>query len=248
MALYLDTANVDEVVQALFLPFLHGVTTNPALVRLALQGAGTGGPHSIEESETSAYDPELRLYSKILHVLGPNRKLFVQLPAGSASEILASAHGYAALGAQRLVFKIPCTWEGLRAASLLTHEGLATAITSVFTPEQAYVSSLTGAQFIIPYVNRAARTDMDVVGLLDGMARALKAAGGTTRLLAASLRSRKDARLALACGADDLSVPAGMLRELVEHPATRAVVQEFEESSRFIEQLRGQRSGATSKA
>lgn len=81
---------------------------------------------------------------------------------------------------------------------------------------------------------------MDIAGLLDGMVRALKAAGGTTRLLAASLKNRKDVRLALACGADDLSVPTEVLRELVEHPATRAAVQEFEESGRFIEQLKGE--------
>lgn len=245
MALYLDTANVDEIPHALSLPFVQGVTTNPALVMLALQDAGTGGPHTGAGSEANAYDPELRLYSRILEVLGHDRKLFVQLPTGSAKEIVAAAHGYAALGAQRLVFKIPCTWEGLGAASFLTQEGFATAITSVFTPEQAYLSSLAGAQFVIAYVNRAAKAEMDVAGLLDGIARALKAAGGKTRLLAASLKSREDARLALAYGADDLSVPGDILRQLVEHPATLGAVHQFAESIRVIKRLRGQHGGGT---
>lgn len=243
MALYLDTANVEEIARAVSLPFLQGVTTNPALVRLALEGACSGTSHAGAGSEGSANDPELRLYSQILHVLGPDRKLFVQLPTESAEGLVEAAHRYATLGAQRLVFKVPCTWQGVRAVSLLTQKGLAVAVTSVFTPEQAYLSSLAGAQFVIPYVNRAARAEMDVAGLLGGIARALKAAGSTTRLLAASLKSREDVRLALGCGADDLSVPPEILRELVSHPATEAAVREFGESHRFIKRLTGQSGG-----
>ncbi|MEW6046635.1 MAG: transaldolase family protein [Bacillota bacterium] len=234
MGLYLDSAVAGEVEELARLPVLFGVTTNPTLVCAAL-GLAPGGSHvaagdADELPWETPSERELDLYRSLLRRLGPDRPLFVQVPSVPAERMAAAARRRAVVGAARVIFKLPATWDGIRAATLLKEQGYRVALTAVYTPEQAYAGALAGVDFVIPYVGRIRAAGADFRQALEQMAGLIRKGGSPTRLLAASVKSPEDARWSLLSGADDVSVPFAVFQALIAHPSTEEALRAFDAS------------------
>jgi transaldolase len=132
MKLYLDTANVKEIHEAVNFGILDGVTTNPSLV--AKEGRGfreeleeicrlVDGPISAEviSVETDAMVKEGRELAKIRN---------------------------------NIVVKCPLTSEGLKATKCLAAEGIRVNVTLCFSPTQALLAAKAGAWCVSPFVGR----------------------------------------------------------------------------------------------
>ncbi|MCK4471125.1 MAG: fructose-6-phosphate aldolase, partial [Anaerolineae bacterium] len=93
MAIYLDSASVEDARRAAELGFVAGVTTNPKLVARAGRAAGEVIP-------------------ELCDALGEGL-VFYQLTAPTVEEREVEARRFAALRPGRVVLKIPCTTENL---------------------------------------------------------------------------------------------------------------------------------------
>ncbi|KAJ7952473.1 Transaldolase [Quillaja saponaria] len=136
---------------------------------------------------------------------------------------------------QRLLFKIPSTWQGIEAARLLESEGIQTHLTFVYSFAQAAAAAQAGASVIQIFVGRIrdwARNqsgDPEIEAALKrgedpGLALATKAYnyihkyGHKSKLMAAAVRNKQD--LFSLLGVDYIIAPLKVLQSLKESNTT----------------------------
>lgn len=210
MVLYLDSASPADARRAAELGFVGGITTNPTLLARVDRPA--------EEILTELSD---------LLVEGT---VFYQLTASTVPEREAEAHRIAALRPGRIGVKIPCTTENLTMLPRLASAGLICAVTAVFSSYQALLAAQVGADYVIPYVNRATRQLGDGIRLVEELATMLRIIGASTEILAASFRSLNEVAQAVRAGADHATMSLGLLEGLGNHPLSERAIQDFARS------------------
>jgi transaldolase len=201
MHLYLDSADLAELRSCLPHPVVHGVTTNPTLLKRA--------------GVTRASLPAL--VEQLLE-LGA-RQVQVQVHAADVDGILADARGLLSLaGPGRVVVKIPATRQGLQAGAQLSAKGVPVTYTAVYAAEQAHFAAQLGAAYAAPYLGRLQDAGIDGMALIAQMQSLIERAA--TRLLVASVRSREACLALLQLGVGSITIPPRLLGELLDHPAT----------------------------
>ena len=204
--LLIDSASAGDVESAYDEGLVTGVTMNPSLVAA--------------QAPTAPLDV-LRNVLKVS--VGP---VFYQ--PTSAEDPAAEVSAALDIGGDRLVVKLAATAEHTRLARHLTDRGVPVAITAVYAPAQALVACSLGAGWVIPYVDRARRLMPEAPGVVAALASVLRGRPGAPRILAASVKSPRQAVDAVRDGADALTIPLAVLRSLVAHPHTQAAVREFD--------------------
>ncbi|RYF31811.1 MAG: transaldolase [Comamonadaceae bacterium] len=201
--LYLDSADLAEIETCLPHPAIHGVTTNPTLMRRA--GITRDG------------------LFRVLHAalkLGA-RQVQAQVHAADAKGMLADARSLLAeFDAGQFVVKIPATREGFRAGAELSLEGVPVTYTAVYAAEQAHFAATLGAAYAAPYLGRLLDAGVDGLALIAQMHALVAKSGAATRLLVASVRSREAYLALLDLGVGAITIPPRLFAELVDHPAT----------------------------
>jgi transaldolase len=150
-------------------------------------------------------------------------EVYYQLVSHDLNEMLVEARKASEL-IRNLVLKIAPTVNGFR---FVAQHGNAfpCCITAIFDPSQALVARAAGARYIAVYVNRATKQLGDGLALVSSLANVL--AGSQTEILAASLKSAKEAVDAFLAGAQHLTVPFELLMSLSSHPLSQQTVEQF---------------------
>jgi transaldolase len=204
MAIYLDSAKLDDACRARELGWCHGVTTNPSL--MARAGAA---PQDV---------------LKGLAELDFNQ-VYYQLVARDLDDMLAEAEIAAGIVRKGLVLKFAPTEAGFRFVARHARD-FPCCVTAIFDPAQALVAREAGARYIAVYVNRATKQLGDGLGLVQELSRALE--GSQTEIVAASLKSTREAVAAFAAGAPHLTLPLDLLVQLSAHPLSLKTIEQFE--------------------
>jgi transaldolase len=211
MALYLDSASPEDVHRVARLGFVVGVTTNPRL----LSRVGR---------------PAEELVPELCDALGKG-VVFYQLTAPTVEGREAEALRMASLRPGRIGLKIPCNTENLALLPRLAHAGLICAVTAVFSAHQTLLACQVGADYVIPYVNRATRQLGDGIALVEEMATTVEATGAATEILAASFRDLTEVVDATQAGAHHVTISLELLEALGDHPLSEQAVEEFAQFS-----------------
>jgi transaldolase len=197
---------MDEVKDALGLGFVSGVTTNPTI--MAQAGAS---PRTVISAICAATE-------------GP---VFYQLTARTPAEREREGRDFAALGRQdQVVLKIPATTDSMALIQLLSRD-IPCAATAVYSAAQALAANEAGADYVIPYVHRATRLLGDGLKLVRDIRQLLDCFEDPAAILAASIKSAEEAVAAVVAGADDLTLPLEVLRQLGNHELSDQAVAEF---------------------
>lgn len=205
MALYLDSALLEEARTAMAWGFVTGVTTNPKLI------ARAGRPAEEIITDLCRICP------------GP---VFYQPVATDGEALLEEGRRFSALSPSQVVLKIPASLDNLAVMAVLSSE-IPCAATAVFGAAQAYLAAEAGARYIIPYVDRMARTYGRGIALVEEIAALLRNSSRRVELLVASLRSVPQVISCLTAGAQHITIPLGLIREMAEHPLSQQAIQEF---------------------
>jgi transaldolase len=209
LALYLDSAILEEARQAANLGFVAGVTTNPSLI------ARTGRP-----AEAIIRDLCDLGFAEVFYQV-------VQRPGTALDKEVTRVRG---IGPEQIVFKIPCTLEYLKAAAALADRDLACGLTGVFSPAQAALAAEAGAEYVIPYVNRATRLlPAGGLRLVSQIAQVLQPT--SCQVLAASLKSPEEVAETLLAGSHHVSVPWAVLTAMAHHDLTDQAIAEFQRAA-----------------
>jgi len=201
--LYLDSADLGELRACLPHPVVHGVTTNPTLLKRA--GVTRAGLPAL-------FDTLLKLGA---------RQVQAQVHARECDAMLEDAHALlTGFDAGQVVVKIPATRAGLRAGAALSAQGVPVTYTAVYAPEQAHFAGQLGAAYAAPYLGRLQDAGIDGLALIAQMQSLLDRSGADTRLLVASIRSREAYLALLQLGVGAITIPPRLFAELLDHGAT----------------------------
>ena len=205
MKIFLDTAEVDQVKEAVSWGVIDGVTTNPTHV------------------STSGRNPK-DLYPEICALVdGP-----VSLEATSldADEIVKEARELAAI-AENVVIKVPVNLDGLKAVKQLTDEGIRTNVTVNFSAVQAMLAAKCGATYISPFVGRLDAVGHDGMELVQQIKTIYDNYGYETEIIVASVRHPMHVLEAGLIGAHICTMRMDDVRQLYKHPLTDKGIEQF---------------------
>jgi len=156
MKIFIDSADLDEIQQGYDWGVADGVTTNPSLLKKAVDkrvGAGEkvdlknyitrilkiakDTPVSLEVTEFTA--AKMIEQGKHLHALfNPVAdNVYIKIPVNPAFKEMDSTH-----------------FDGIQAIRALTAAGIPVNCTLIFTPEQALLAAKAGAKFLSPFAGR----------------------------------------------------------------------------------------------
>jgi transaldolase len=216
--LYLDSAVIEDAQAAFELHFISGITTNPGL---------------LAKSERPASEV-IRELSRI-----SSGTVYYQLTGSTVEERRTEAEKMVSLNPIKVGLKIPCSTENLSLAAEFVRAGVQVGITAIFSPAQVYLACQTGAQMILPYVNRSTRLLGDGLGLVRDMRAVIDGTGCSAQIMAASIKTPSEAWQTIAAGAHHLTLPLDVIRQMGDHYLSDQTVEDF---SRAAQQA-GSREG-----
>ena len=154
MKIFLDTADIEEIKTAISLGIIDGVTTNPSLIKKALQKYSKEINFSMED-----------YIKEILKVAGSSRPVSLEVinttkdKMVEEAKILFDKFNHVA---NNVVAKIPINpnvgdgndYDGILTVNELKKLGIPVNVTLVMTPEQAFIAAKAGADYVSPFIGR----------------------------------------------------------------------------------------------
>ena len=208
MKFFVDTADLNEIKDLAATGMVDGVTTNPSLA--AKQGMNfkeliaevckvVSGPVS---AEVTALDYETMM---------------------KEAEVLRKI-------ARNITIKVPLTQDGLKVCRALSSEGTMVNVTLCFTCGQAILAAKAGATFVSPFVGRLDDLGVNGMQLIEDIRMVYDNYDSfKTQILVASVRSPEHIINAGRIGADVVTAPPKVIRQLYHHPLTDSGLKTFAE-------------------
>jgi len=212
MKIFIDTANVKEIKEAVSLGVIDGVTTNPTLVA----------------RENKNYKELLEEICSIL--TGPVSAEVISL---NAEGMVKEAEELSKI-AENIVIKIPLIKEGLKATKILSQKGIKTNVTLCFSPTQAMLAAKAGATYISPFVGRFDDICQMGMDLIKDIKQIYTNYSFKTQIIVASVRNPIHVFESAKIGADVATIPFNVIEQLLKHPLTDIGVQRFLEDYKKI--------------
>jgi len=206
MKFFVDTADVAEIKDLASTGLVDGVTTNPSI---------------IAKSGLNFFD----VIAEICDIVdGP---VSAEVAATDHETMLKEGRKLAQI-ASNVAVKVPLTPDGLKTCKVLSDAGTQVNVTLCFSAGQAILAAKAGATFVSPFVGRLDDISRDGMGLIDEIC-SIYANYETfeTEVLVASVRSPNHVIEAAQIGADVVTVPPNVLRQLFKHPLTDSGLEAF---------------------
>src|SRR5688572_18232228 len=205
MKFFADTAEIAEIRELAEEGLLDGVTTNPSLIH------------------KSGRD--------FLEVVADICKI---VPGPVSAEVVALEHDEMMREAEilrkiadNIAVKVPLTIDGLKTCKKLTGDGTMVNVTLCFTANQALLAAKAGATFISPFVGRHDDIGFDGMQIISEIRMIYDNYDYATQILVASVRHPIHVLEAAKIGADVMTAPPSVIRQLFNHPLTDRGLEAF---------------------
>ncbi|MBN1657932.1 MAG: transaldolase [Anaerolineae bacterium] len=210
MKFFLDSALVDEIVHALEMWHIDGVTTNPRHVSVA------GKPFLTTARDIAA------LFE------GTDKAISVEVNPhhDDYRAMTAEAQALAAIS-PNFVIKLPATEAGFKAVAVLKKEGIRSNLTLAFSAGQALQAMRMGAYFVSPFIGWKESNAEETRRLIEEIVAIRDNYGYTTEILVAAVRNGRQIVDAAVAGADIVTAGFAVYRDLFDHPYTHVGLAKF---------------------
>ncbi|MHB9037143.1 MAG: transaldolase family protein [Armatimonadota bacterium] len=215
LRIFLDTADVSQIKDAVSTGLIDGIATNPNKV------AHSGKSYrQVVEEIRQFFD-------------GP---IAVQAIGRTREEICECARRLHQID-PLLAVKITANKEGLAAVKTLVPEGVRTNATLMYNPTQALLAGLAGSPFISPFIGRARMCGHDGIDAIRKMRQLLDAFDlKKTCLIAASIKDVDQVIESIIAGAHAIAVTFPIFEAMCEHPLTTNGLESFIDEYKTIPQ------------
>ena len=205
MKFFIDTADIQAISELNEMGLVDGVTTNPSLIMKS-------GRDIIEVTKEICS-----------LVKGP---VSAEVVATDASSMIKEGEKLAKI-ACNIAVKVPLTWDGLRTCKELTSQGYMVNVTLCFSANQALLAAKAGATFISPFIGRLDDINIDGMDLISEIRTIYDNFEFDTQILGASIRTVNHITQCALVGADVITAPPNVLKQLAEHPLTSKGLELF---------------------
>ena len=205
MKFFVDTADTNEIRDLAETGLLDGVTTNPSLINKS-------GRNFLE------------VVKEICEIVpGP---VSAEVVALEHTEMMREAEILRKI-ADNITVKVPLTIDGLKTCKALTGEGTMVNVTLCFTANQALLAAKAGATFISPFVGRHDDIGFDGMQIISEIRTIYDNYDFGTDILVASVRHPVHVLQSAMIGADVMTAPPAVIRQLFKHPLTDKGLEGF---------------------
>lgn len=217
MKFFVDTADIDEIRDLADTGLLDGVTTNPSLIKKAGKDF-------------------LPLIAEICEVVdGP---VSAEVASTDYETMINEARKISKI-ADNIAVKVPLTPAGLKVCKELSDDGIMVNVTLCFSANQAILAAKAGAAFISPFVGRLDDLSQDGLDLIEDICTIYgNYPNWSTEVLVASVRNPVHILESAKMGADVVTCPPNVIRQLYNHPLTdkglAAFVEDWKQTGQSI--------------
>ena len=205
MKFFVDTADTAEIRDLADSGLVDGVTTNPSLIHKS----GRDFLEVVKEIAGIVKGPVSAEVVALDHA-GMMRE----------AEIVRKI-------ADNIAVKVPLTIDGLKTCKALTDDGTMVNVTLCFSANQALLAAKAGATFVSPFVGRHDDGGFDGMALISDIRLIYDNYDFTTEILVASVRHPIHILESARIGADVMTAPPAVIRQLVKHPLTDKGIEGF---------------------
>lgn len=208
MEFFLDTADLAEIESLLPYGVVDGITTNPSLV-------------SKHKDQTFSH-----LIKNLCNIFdGP---ISVEVTSRNYDQMVEQGK-HILDWAPNIVLKLPITWDGIKACNYFADRDHKVNMTLCFSVNQALMAAKAGAYYVSPFIGRLDDIGYDGVSLLYDIRGVFDNYENiTTKILGASIRNVYHVYEAAKIGVDIVTMPASVMKKLIENPLTEAGLKQFE--------------------
>lgn len=205
MKLFIDSANIDEIKEINEMGIICGVTTNPSLIAKE----GRDFKEVVKEIASIVDGP---ISAEPLSLI--------------ANEMVEEALELVKIH-PNIVIKLPATFEGLKACSILSKKGIKINVTLVFSANQALMAAQAGASFVSPFVGRIDDINHDGVALIEDISTIFMIHDIKCEIIAASIRNPLHVTKCALASAHIATVPYQIFKQMLKHPLTDQGIEKF---------------------
>ncbi len=205
MKFFADTADTNDIRELAEAGLLDGVTTNPSLIHKAGRDF-------------------LEVVAEICRIVdGP---VSAEVVALDHEGMMREAEVVRKI-ADNIAVKVPLTIDGLKTCKALSDDGTMVNVTLCFSANQALLAAKAGATFVSPFVGRHDDIGFDGMQLISDIRLIYDNYDFATQILVASVRHPIHILEAAKLGADVMTAPPAVIRQLVKHPLTDKGIEGF---------------------
>ena len=208
MKFFVDTADINDIKELEATGLLDGVTTNPSLI-------AKSGKNFLD------------LIPQICEIVkGP---VSAEVASTDYETMIKEGKKLAAI-ADNVAVKVPLTPAGLKVCKELADNGTMVNVTLCFSAAQAILAAKAGATFISPFVGRLDDLAQDGMQLISDICQIYaNYPEWQTEVLVASVRHPVHIIESAKLGADVVTCPPAVIRQLYNHPLTDKGLAQFVE-------------------
>ena len=202
MEFILDTVDLEEIKDGVDHMPIVGVTSNPSIVK---------------KTSPEDFFGHMR---KVREIIGKERSLHVQVISLDAETIVKEAHRILEEIDDQVYIKVPVSYEGLKAIKILKSEGVNVTATAVYDLMQAYFA-------LAAYVNRIGNLGADPMELISNLQDRIEDDGYDCKIVAASFKGVEQVKNAFNYGAEAITAPYAVLKQVFANPNIDKAVTDF---------------------
>ncbi len=205
MKFFVDSADLDQILELNAIGLVDGVTTNPSIIA------------------KSGRDFKDVIAEICKEIKGP---VSAEVVSTDSEHMIAEGRELRKI-ASNVCVKLPLTLDGLKACSTLSREEIPTNVTLCFSPNQALLAAKCGATFISPFIGRLDDISLDGIDLIEDIRTIYDNYGYETEILAASIRNVNHVKDCALIGADVITAPPSVIKSLANHVLTHKGLEAF---------------------
>lgn len=214
MKIFVDSANLKEIEDALKRGFPRGITTNPSI---------------LSKEEKGDFKVHIRKIIDLLEKYQYDIPLSVEVFTADPAEMLEQAKDFVRQfgNYKNLNIKVPIGWDEMAVIRELRQSGIPVNCTCCMSFNQAIMAASAGAHYVSIFAGRIRDIGYDAWGIIRQAHAAFKENRFPSEIIVGSIRHIQDVNDAIQAGADIVTVPPKFFKPLVSHPKTDEAVAQF---------------------
>jgi transaldolase len=214
MKIFIDSANLGEIEEALQRGFPAGITTNPSI---------------LSKEEKVDFREHIKKIIGLIEKYAYDIPLSVEVFSTKPEEMVAQAEDFINhFGSYRnLNVKVPIGWDELAVIRELRRRRVKVNCTCCMSYNQAIMAALAGANYVSLFYGRIRDIGYDAASIVRQVRATLREWSHPSEIIVGSIRHIMDVNEALLAGADIVTVPPKFFRQMTQHPKTDEAVHQF---------------------
>ena len=214
MKIFVDSANLADIEDALQRGFPAGITTNPSI---------------LAREEKGDFREHIGRIVDLIEKHGYEIPLSVEVVSTRPDEMVAQAEDFVRhFGAYpQLNIKVPVGWDELAVVRELRRRDIKVNCTCCMSYNQAIMAAQAGANYVSVFFGRIKDLGYDAGQVVRQLRATFRERQWPGEIIVGSIRHVMDVNEALQAGADIVTVPPKFFRQLTQHPKTDEVVGQF---------------------